>query len=126
MRRRSGIGARCAAAGCPVYLDPETATATITADGLPPAEASAACARLDRLAATVLRAGHPGRRHQITADLFLGMLDDRWHGHTEQQIITELLRRRPDDHPTSDQPPAPADRPGEPEPVAPAAERPAA
>src|SRR6185312_1820218 len=32
--------------GVSCYLDPDTATAVITAEGLPPAEASAACARL--------------------------------------------------------------------------------
>ena len=41
-------------------LDEETGTAMISAGGLPPHEATAACARLDRLAATVQRAGHPG------------------------------------------------------------------
>jgi hypothetical protein len=93
------------------YLGPETATATITAEGLPPDEAAAACARLDRLAEQVLRAGHPGCRHQITADLYLGMLDGRWHGHTEQQIIADLLFRRP----RSEDQPAPTGQPAEPE-----------
>jgi hypothetical protein len=49
---------------------------------------------------------HPGRLRQITADLYLGMLDGRWHGQTEQQIIADLLtRRRPEDQPLT--PPAP-------------------
>jgi hypothetical protein len=50
----------------------------------------------------------PGRLRQIAADLFLGMLDGRWHGHTEQQIIADLLaRRRPEDHfPAPSAPPA--------------------
>jgi hypothetical protein len=97
------------------YLHEDTATAIITADGLPPDEATAACARLDRLAEKVERAGHPGRLRQISADLFLGMLDGRWSGWTEQQIIADLLsRRRPEDQPlppantpTSRRPPSP-------------------
>jgi hypothetical protein len=36
--------------GVSCYLHESTATAIITADGLPPDEANAACARLDRLA----------------------------------------------------------------------------
>ena len=86
--------------GVSCYLHEGSATAMITADGLPPDEAAAACARLDRLAAKVERAGHPGRLRQIAADLFLGMLDGRWSGWTEPQIIADLLaRRRPEDQP---------------------------
>jgi hypothetical protein len=70
--------------GVTCYLHEDSATAIITADGLPPEEATAACARLDRLADTIQRAGHPGRVRQISTDLFLGMLDGRWHGHTEE------------------------------------------
>ena len=86
--------------GVSCYLHEGSGTAVLTADGLPPDEASAACARLDRLAEKVERAGHPGRLRQIAADLFLGMLDGRWTGWTEEQITADLLsRRRPEDQP---------------------------
>jgi hypothetical protein len=46
------------------------------------------------------RAGHPGRRPQISADLYLGMLNGTFHGLTENEIIDRLLAtRRPEDEP---------------------------
>ncbi|MFC5237898.1 HNH endonuclease signature motif containing protein [Pseudonocardia zijingensis] len=89
------------ARGVALYLDPRTGTATLTGNGLPPDEAAAAAARLDRLVETAKRAGHPGTRPQISADLYLGMLGGTFHGLNEQQIITRLLDlRRPEDHHT--------------------------
>ena len=71
---------------------------TLTASGLPTDEAAVACERLDSLARRVRRAGHPGLLDQIQTDLFLGMLEGRFHHHTEQQIIDALLREsRPED-----------------------------
>jgi hypothetical protein len=73
-------------------------TATLVGEGLPPDEAAAAAARLDRLAEAARRAGHPGRLAQITADLFLGMLDGSFGGLTEAQILDRLLAHpRPED-----------------------------
>jgi hypothetical protein len=73
-------------------------TATLSGEGLPPDEAAAAAARLDRLAEAAKRAGHPARLGQITADLYLGMIDGSLHGFTEAQILAQLLaHRRPDD-----------------------------
>jgi hypothetical protein len=46
--------------GVVCQLDEESGTAMVTGAGLPPDEATAACARLDRLADTIQRAGHPG------------------------------------------------------------------
>ena len=107
--------------GVSCYLHEGSATAVITADGLPPDEAAAACARLDRLAAKVERAGHPGRLRQIAADLFLGMLDGRWSGWTEPQIIADLLsRRRPEDQPLPE-PRSPPSRRAPPAPTRPRA-----
>jgi hypothetical protein len=80
------------------YLDRD-GTATINASGLPVDEAAAACERLELLGETVKRAGHPGRLAQIQTDLFLGMLDGRFHGLTEKQIVTELLARSREDRP---------------------------
>jgi len=86
-----------------VYLNPRTGTATLVGDGLPADEAAAAVTRLDRLTEATKRAGHPGTRHQISADLFLGMLNGDFHGLTEDEIIGLLLgRRRPEDNPHSD------------------------
>jgi hypothetical protein len=45
--------------GVALYLD-RAGTATLSGEGLPPDEAAAAAARLDRLAAAAKRAGHPG------------------------------------------------------------------
>ncbi|MBV9312962.1 MAG: DUF222 domain-containing protein, partial [Pseudonocardia sp.] len=102
-------------------------TVTVAGHGLDPGEATAACARLDRLAVAARRAGHPGGRQQISADLYLGMLDGRFAGLTEDQIITELLAHsRPDgddpppppgpDPEPDPQPPPPPDAEPEPEP----------
>ena len=85
-------------------------TVTVTGSGLPADEAAVACARVDRLAESARRAGHPGRVGQIAADVFLGLLDGRFHGRSEDQIIAALLREsRPDDTRTDD--PA-TDKPG--------------
>jgi hypothetical protein len=86
--------------GVAVYLDPRTGTATLVGSGLPPDEAAAAGERIDRLVEATKRAGHPGRRPQISADLYLGMLTGEFHGLTEQDIIDRLLAtRRPEDNP---------------------------
>lgn len=71
-------------------MDPD-GTVTMSADGLPADEAEAACTRLEGLADAAKRAGHPGAIGQIRCDLFLGMLDGRFHGLTTGQIITALI-----------------------------------
>ena len=50
-----------------------------------------ACARVDRLAEAAKRAGRPGRVGQIAADVYLGLLDGRFDGSSEEQIIAALL-----------------------------------
>lgn len=83
-----------------LYLDPKTGTATLVGDGLPAEEAAAAAARLDRLAAACRRAGHPGTLGQISADVYLGMLNGAFYGLTEDEIVAQLLAtRRADDDP---------------------------
>jgi hypothetical protein len=73
-------------------------TVTITGSGLPADEAAVACARVDWLAEAVKRAGHAGRVGQIAADVYLALLDGRFHGLSEEQIIAALLREpRSDD-----------------------------
>ena len=80
-------------------------------------EAAVACARVDRLAEAAKRAGHPARVGQIAADVFLGMLDGRFHGRSEDQIVAVLLREsrpenRPDDTRAVDLRPGDAARDG--------------
>jgi uncharacterized protein DUF222 len=75
-RYRSGLRER----GVVLYLNRD-GTATLSGEGLPPDEAAAAAARLDRLAEAAKRAGHRGRLGQITADLYLGMLDGSFVRH---------------------------------------------
>jgi len=65
--------------GVVLHLD-RNGTAVLSGEGLPPDEAAAAAARLDRLAEAAKRAGHPGRLGQITADLYVGMLDGTFYG----------------------------------------------
>jgi hypothetical protein len=92
-RYRRGVQER----GVVLHLD-RNGTAVLSGEGLPPDEAAAAAARLDRLAEAAKRAGHPGRLGQITADLYLGMLDGTFYGLTEAQILAHLLvHPRPED-----------------------------
>ncbi|MHA6622263.1 DUF222 domain-containing protein [Pseudonocardia sp. DLS-67] len=92
-RYRRGLRGR----GVALYLNRD-GTATLSGEGLPPDEAAAAAARLDRLAEAAKRAGHPGRLSQISADLFLGMLHGSFHGLTEAEILARLLAQsRPED-----------------------------
>ncbi len=72
------------------YLD-SAGTATITATGLPPDEAAAATERIARLALAAKRAGHRGRIDQLRADIFLRLLDGRFHHLTRTQMIAALL-----------------------------------
>ena len=74
------------------YLD-DAGAVTITGTGLPVDEAAAAGDRLEQLAAAVKRAGHPGRVAHIQADVFLGLLNGRYHHATVEQIATDLLTR---------------------------------
>ncbi len=66
-------------------------TVTMSATGLPPDEAEAACRRVEVLADRVKRAGHPGRVGQIRSDVYLGLLDGRFHGLTDDAIVAALL-----------------------------------
>ena len=82
-------------------LDDE-GTVTLAGCGLPAEEAAAACDRVDRLAEATKRAGHHAHVARIAADVFLGLLDGRFHGMSEQQITATLLANpRPEDTPTA-------------------------
>ncbi len=69
-------------------------TVTVSAHGLPADEAEAACRRVERLAAAAQRAGHPGTVGQIRADVFLGLLDGRFHGMDTDQMVAALIADR--------------------------------
>lgn len=72
-------------------------TVRMHAHGLPADEAEAACTRLQDLAAAAKNAGHPGLIGQIRCDLFLGMLDGRFHHMTSEQVLATLIADyRPD------------------------------
>lgn len=100
-------------------------TVTMSATGLPPDEAEAACRRVEALAARVKRSGYPGRIGQIRADVYLGLLDGRFHGLTDEDIVAVLIAspRRAEDtadlvrtgngggSPAPPRPPAPGARP---------------
>ncbi|WP_169736785.1 HNH endonuclease signature motif containing protein [Pseudonocardia spinosispora] len=90
------------------YLD-SAGTATVTATGLPPDEAAAATERIAKLALDAKRAGHRGRIDQLRADIFLRLLDGRFHHLTHAQMIAALLAE------TS--PPSPATQPADTEPA---------
>lgn len=76
------------------YLDPN-GTATITATGLPAAEAAAALDRVDDLARATRRAGHPGTLDQLRADIVLGLLDGTLHHRTARRSCTPCSRGPP-------------------------------
>jgi len=89
------------------YLNAE-GTATVTGRQLPVDQAAAACARIEDLAKTAKRAGHPGRIGPLRADIYLGLLEGRWTQHTREEIITDLLAHADADpqHPTPEGNPA--------------------
>jgi hypothetical protein len=89
--------------GVALRLDPRTGAAELVGSGLPAAEAAAAGAWLDRIVEAAKRAGHPGTRPQISADLYVRMLNASLHGLSEVEIVERLLAmRRPEDgHPST-------------------------
>ncbi|MBP2365969.1 HNH endonuclease signature motif containing protein [Pseudonocardia parietis] len=74
------------------YLD-DTGTATLSAMGLDPGAAQAACERLDALARDVRAAGHPDPLPRIRADLATALLDGSVHALSHDQIIATMLAR---------------------------------
>lgn len=85
------------------YLDRD-GTVTISAHRLAPDEAAAATERLGALAKAAKRAGHPGRLTQIQADLFCGLLNGRYHHHSHDEIIADLLAQAGGDNDQGDRP----------------------
>jgi len=92
-------------------------SATLAGQNLPADDAAAAGARVDALADAAKRAGAAAKIDHLRADIFLGLLNGRFTGMTQQQIITELRRQYPKPATDPEQTPldaaaAPVPRPG--------------
>lgn len=81
------------------YLDRD-GTGTVPGQGLPADQAAAAITRVTDLAGQAKRAGAAATPDHLRAEIFLGLLDGRFHQHTAAQIITYLLRDYPHRDPT--------------------------
>src|SRR3954451_15796647 len=64
------------------YLN-QDGSATVYRQNLPADHAAAACTRIDALADAAKRAGAAAKIDHLRAELFLGLLDGRFHGMTE-------------------------------------------
>src|SRR3954462_13891881 len=73
----------------------EDGTVTLAAENQPAAEAMAAKARLARLAEAAQRAGAHAGADVLRSVLLLGLLDSRFTGLTETQIIADLVAEFP-------------------------------
>ncbi|MDT4920314.1 MAG: hypothetical protein QOI15_1216 [Pseudonocardiales bacterium] len=96
------------------YLN-DDGSATVSGQNLPADEAAAACACVDALADAAKRAGAAAKIDHLRAELFLGLLDGRFHGLPESSIVDELLRLfpKPDtsaEHAAADRPAAQVSR----------------
>ena len=76
------------------YLHPD-GSATVSGQYLPAGQAAAACARVDALAGAAKRAGAAAKLDHLRAELFLGLLDGRFHDMTEVAITDALLQQFP-------------------------------
>jgi hypothetical protein len=88
------------------YLN-QDGSATVSGQNLPADEAAMACARVDALADAAKRAGAKAKIDHLRAQLFLGLLDGRFHGMPEPAIIAELVRK----FPKQPEQPAPVEEP---------------
>jgi Domain of unknown function (DUF222) len=70
-------------------------SANLAGYDLPVDQVAAACARIDRLARAVKRAGHPAPVNHLRADLFLGMTDGSYAGMDEEAILAALIAAIP-------------------------------
>jgi hypothetical protein len=76
------------------YLNAD-GSATVAGQNLPADEAAAACGRVDALAGAAKRAGAGAPIDHLRAELFLGLLDGRFHTASEADIVAALLRDYP-------------------------------
>ncbi|MDT4917495.1 MAG: hypothetical protein QOH89_2195 [Pseudonocardiales bacterium] len=70
-------------------------SATVSGQYLPAEQAAAACARVDALADAAKRAGAAAKIDHLRAELFLGLLDGRFHGMAESAIVARLVSQFP-------------------------------
>jgi len=96
-----------------VHYLAEDGTVTVTASGLPAEQALAAMARLSRLAHAAKRAGARASVDRLRGTLICGLIDARFAGMTEPQIIAELVTEfpQPTADPTTDPTAAPTGHP---------------
>ena len=93
-----------------VHYLAEDGTVTIAATGLPADQALAAMARLTRLARAAKRAGAAAGLERLKGTLICGLIDARFAGMNEPQIITELVAEFPKPtNPPTDPTPGPSD-----------------
>lgn len=71
------------------YLNPD-GSATVSAQCLPAEQAAAACDRVDALAGAAKLAGANAPLDHLRTELFLGLLDGRFHHLSQPQIIAAL------------------------------------
>ena len=98
----------------------EDGTAVISAQGLPADQAMAACARVVALAARAKRAGATASVDHLRTEVFAGLLDGRFHGMSQSQMVAELVAQFPKPVETAADPTPPATGPSQPEPAEPA------
>ena len=82
----------------------EDGTATISGQGLPADQAVAACARVVALADRAKRAGAAAPVDRLRVEIYLGLLDGRFDGKTQRDMVAELVARFPkpvNDNPSS-------------------------
>ncbi|MGN6608809.1 MAG: hypothetical protein ACTHMS_17590 [Jatrophihabitans sp.] len=88
-------------------------SAVVVASGLPADQTAAAYANLDAVARAAKRAGADASMDRLRADLFVGLLDQRWNGWTREQLVAELVAlhpRRRDSRPAAMRVPKPRGR----------------
>lgn len=90
-------------------------TADLTGTNLPADQVAAACDRIDALAHRLKQAGYPSLLTWIRADIYLGKLDGRYEGLSDEQLFAHLMANpvpqpapdpepaTPDDQPTAEE-----------------------
>ena len=86
-------------------------TADLTGSYLPADQVAAACDRIDALAHRLKKAGYPSLLNWIRADIYLGKLDGRYEGLSDDELFEHLMAN-PVPKPAPDpEPPTPDDQP---------------
>jgi hypothetical protein len=66
-------------------------TADLSGTNLPADQVAVACDRIDALAHRLKQAGYPSLLTWIRADIYLGKLDGRYDGMTDEQLFTHMM-----------------------------------